>query len=87
MSITRFSVIPGRGLLLGADKANLFEEGVVYEAFDALGEIILRPVGRFALPETGYPSIQSQANPIIESALHLITPEEKELLWLESQKL
>lgn len=47
MSITRFAVIDDeRKLLLGIDKANLFEPGMVYEATEMIGEIIIRKVGK-----------------------------------------
>ena len=74
--ITRFSVLPDeRRLLLGIDKANLFKAGVVYEARELLGEIILRPVGKYSLPKCGpsYPNEYSEANAIICDGSHLIT--------------
>jgi hypothetical protein len=81
--ITRFSVLPDeRGLLLGVDKAGIFEPGVVYEAMEILDEIVIRKVGKYALPEggPGYPNRYSDANSIIFCGLHLITQEEKDSL-------
>lgn len=75
--VTRFSVIPDeRRLLLGVDKENIFDEGMVYEATKVLDEIVLKPIGRFALPEKGHPSINSENSSIINCGLHLITEEE-----------
>lgn len=80
--ITRFAVLPdSRRLLLGIDKANLFEAGYVYEASEMLGEIIIRKVGKYALPAKGmYPNEYSDANTQIKSSLHLITEKEAESL-------
>lgn len=77
--MTRFSVLPDeRRVLIGIDKANIFEAGVVYEAVKILGEIILKPVGKYALPEQGtYPNEHSEPNAIIYSGLHLITKDEQ----------
>lgn len=78
--VTRFSVLPDeRRLLLGVDKANIFDAGIVYEATKVLDEIIFKPIGKFSLPEKGHPSINSANSSIIYHGLHLITEEEKEL--------
>lgn len=77
--ITRFSVLPDeRGLLLGIDKAGVFETGVVYEAVKILDEIVIRPVGKYALPAIGCPSENSDNDNIIYYGLHLITKEEQQ---------
>jgi hypothetical protein len=77
--ITRFSVIPDeRNILLGIDKAGVFEAGVVYEVTKILGEIVIRPVGKYALNEKGFPSKNSAIEDIIYYGEHLITKEEKE---------
>lgn len=66
---TRFSVLPdGRRVLMGIDKANIFEAGVVYEAHNVLGEIVLKPIGKYALPKNGsYPCELSDIEGIINS--------------------
>jgi hypothetical protein len=87
--ITRFSVLPDtRGLMLGIDKHGLFEPGVIYEAFEMLDEIIIRKVGKYALPDggPGYPNRYSDANSIIDSGLHLITQEELDNLNKEEDE-
>lgn len=77
MSITRFSVIDDeRGLMLGIDKNNIFQKGVVYECREVLGEIILTPMSHYALPKTGFPSERSDVKAVIKSCLHLFTEEE-----------
>jgi hypothetical protein len=80
--ITRFSVLPDdRKVLIGVDKANVFETGVVYEATKIMGEIILRPLGKYALPKGGegfYPNENSTNQDIIESGSHLITQKEED---------
>ena len=79
--ITRFSVLPDeRRLLLGVDLANVFEAGVVYQAVKILDEIVLKPIGKYALPKDGkggYPNEYSEANAIIECSEHLFTKEEQ----------
>ena len=79
--ITRFSVIPDkRRLLLGVDKANIFEAGIIYEATKVLDEIILKPIGKYALPEKGIGSANSTIEEICLHGTHLITkPEAKNL--------
>lgn len=76
--ITRFSVLPDeRRLLLGIDKANLFEAGYVYEATDVLDTIVIRKVGKYALPPKGpSPSENSDNNDIIYYGYHLLTEKE-----------
>ncbi len=78
INFARFSVQPDeRGLLLGVDKAGIFEKGVVYEAREMLGQIILKSMGKYALPAKGsYPSECSDANEIIYSGIHLLTKDE-----------
>ena len=84
--ITRFSVLPDeRRLLLGIDKANLFEAGYVYEAFEMLDEIIIKKVGKYALPKSGHPSEYSEANAIIYYGSHLMTETELSNI-LEAEK-
>ena len=80
--ITRFAVLPDdRRVLLGVDKAEVFKPGIVYEAKEILGEIILTPIGEYALPKSGaYPSEYSDNNEIIYHGLHLITKTELEQL-------
>lgn len=79
--ITRFSVLPDeRGLILGIDKAGVFEPGQVYEAIRILDEIVIRKVGKFSLAPSGseYPNCNSEMGAIAYSGLHLITKEERE---------
>lgn len=76
--ITRFSVITGETkILLGIDKAEIFEAGIVYEVTKIMDEILLKPIGKYALDKKGYPSELSRNQDIIYSGKHLIT--EKEL--------
>lgn len=78
--ITRFSVIPDeRGLILGVDKAGVFEPGQVYEIVKVLDEIVIRKVGKFSLAPSGseYPNCNSEMDAIAYSGLHLITKEER----------
>ena len=81
--ITRFIVLPDeRCLLLGVDKNNIFEKGVVYEVVKILDEIVLKPIGKSALPNEGYGGKFSTANEIVTAGMHLFTLEEKEnLQW------
>jgi hypothetical protein len=73
----RFAVLPDeRGLILGIDKGSIFQRGVVYEAIELLGEIILRPIGKYALPEAGGVCRHSTAGEIIGTGYHLMTFEE-----------
>jgi hypothetical protein len=75
--ITRFAILPDdRRLLLGVDKAELFEAGYVYEAHKILDEIVIKKVGKYSLPKEGHPSELSDVNAQVYSALHLITKEE-----------
>ncbi len=75
--ITRFSVMPDtRGLILGVDKQDLFEPGYVYSAEEILDTIIIKKLGKWALPDNGYPSKNSEASAVIYSGLHLLTQEE-----------
>ena len=78
--ITRFAVLPDeRRLLLGIDKANLFEAGYVYEAFEILDEIVIRKLGKYSLSKThNYPCEGSDVNAQVQYGLHLITKEECE---------
>lgn len=79
MSVTRFSVInDDRGCLLGKDVAGIFKKGIVYEAIEVLGEIVIRPIGEYSLPKKGRYSELSTTTCIMDSGLHLITKEEKE---------
>lgn len=80
--ITRFSILPDeRRIILGRDLASVFEEGIVYEAHKVLDEIVLKPVGRYALPKEGvYPCELSEVNAIVYSGLHLITDKENDYL-------
>lgn len=73
----RFSVLPDeRGVLLGVSDG-LFETGVVYEAIEMLDEIIIRKVGKYALPAKGsHPCENSTNSEIIYSGLHLLTEKE-----------
>lgn len=75
---TRLSVLPDeRKIILGMDKLGIFKAGVVYEVTEMLGEIVLTPIGKYALEKDGqYPNENSQINSIIISGLHLITEEE-----------
>lgn len=82
--ITRFAILPDeRRVLLGIDKANVFEAGMVYEAFEMLDTIIIKKIGKYALPknssEGGYPNENSTNDEIIYYGRHLITEEEYNL--------
>ena len=79
--ITRFAVIPDeRRLLLGLDKANIFEAGFVYEAYKVLDTIVIKKVGPYALPDKGMPSINSDVNAQVYYGMHLYTKTEQEEL-------
>ncbi len=79
--ITRFAILPDeRCLLLGLDKAEIFEKGVVYQVEKMLGEIIIKPIGKYSLPEAGSLSEQSLATDIIYSGMHLLTQDEVKTL-------
>lgn len=86
--ITRFAVLPDeRKVLFGIDKAGLFKPGIVYECTEMLDEIIIRPIGEYALPKNGHrPSEYSDNNEIIRSGLHLITKKEYEQLNNETNE-
>lgn len=77
--ITRFSVIPDeRKIMLGVDNAGIFEPGTVYEAVKILDQIVIRPLGKYSLPENGnsFPNKNSEVGAIIYDGKHLITEEE-----------
>jgi len=77
---TRFSIIPDeRGLILGVDRAGIFEPGQVYEAVKMLDQIVIRKVGNFSLAKSGseYPNCNSEMDAIVYSGLHLITEDER----------
>lgn len=85
--ITRFAVLPDeRRLLLGLDKANIFEAGYVYEAAEILDTIVIKKIGEYALPEKGCPSEMSEANTIIYYGCHLYTQDEMKLKIEKSQR-
>ena len=74
---TRFSVLPDeRRVLIGIDKDNIFEEGVVYGVVKILDQITLKPLGRWAMKDKGYPSKHSTIQAIAYNGLHLVTKEE-----------
>lgn len=85
--ITRISVLPDeRKLLLGIDKANIFTPGIVYDISKILDEIVIRPIGKYALPAKGdIPCELSAAEDIIYYGFHLITIEEYKKM-IEEQK-
>ena len=75
--VTRFSILPDeRKVLMGVDKAEVFKPGIVYEAEEICGEIIIVPMGKYCLKQTGYPSELSETGTIMYSGLHLITEKE-----------
>ena len=76
--MTRFSVIgDSRKVMIGLDKANIFEPDTVYEVFEFDGEYVIRPAGKFALPELGaYPSKASTIGGILTSGSAFITEKE-----------
>jgi hypothetical protein len=81
--ITRFSILPDeRGLLLGVDKAGIFEKGQVYEVIKVLDEIVIRKIGKYALRDSGkFPNSNSEMDAIVYSGLHLITEEEQNNIY------
>lgn len=81
--ITRFAVLPDeRGLLLGIDKAGLFEKGVVYEAFEMLDTIIIKKVGPYALQKKGHPSEMSDVN-AHQEAMSEIQKAKSRTCWID----
>ncbi len=51
MSISRFTVIDDkRRMLIGRDINKVFKRGVVYEARELCGDIVLSPIGKTSLP-------------------------------------
>lgn len=79
--LTRFAILPDeRRILVGIDKDNLFEPGIVYNIEKVLDTIIIKPIGEYALPKHGpfFPNEYSEVSNIMHSGLHLITKEENE---------
>jgi hypothetical protein len=75
--LCRLSVLPDdRGLILGVDKTNIFERGVVYEVEKILDEIVIKPIGKYALSSQGEYSECSSIHDIVYSGMHLVTIEE-----------
>jgi hypothetical protein len=73
-STTRFSVInDARKAILGKDLQGIFKPGIVYEVFQFFGEIVIRPIGEYALPKTGQYSECSDLRSILYCGMHLIT--------------
>jgi len=83
-SLSRFSVLPDdRRLILGLDRDGVFEQGVVYTALKIGDDIILRPIGEYALPSNGvggFPNANSDANAIVHGGYHLVTNIELDLM-------
>lgn len=76
---TRFAVVDDeRDLILGKDNDGVFEKGVVYGAIKVMDEIILKPLGKYALEECGQPCLGSDVNDMVGYARHLYTKEEWE---------
>lgn len=76
-SMTRFSVIGDeRKVIIGLDKENIFQPDTVYEIFEFDGEFVIRPAGKNALPEKGFPSKLSKIGDILNSGMAFVTPEE-----------
>lgn len=86
MSITRLAVINDeRKLLLGIDKDEIFMPGHVYEVKKLLGEIIIKDIGKYALPYENKhrgATENSDASQQVYSGLHLLTEEEYQKLNL-----
>lgn len=82
LKITRFVVLPDeRGLLLGKDTQGIFTPKMVYTVVDlGLGEPVIRQIGKYVLPESGYYSEQSDVNKIVTSGYHIWTQEELDLI-------
>lgn len=69
---TRFVVLPdSRRLLLGIDGADCFEPGIVYQAMEIDGEIILRKMGPTLATEPGAGHVSTDPNQIIAAGRHL----------------
>lgn len=76
--IARLAKLPDeRGLILGIDKSNIFKPGIVYEVTEILDTIMIRPMGKYSLPENGSPSENSVTDDIVYSGRHLITESER----------
>lgn len=80
MAKTRLAVIGGRTVapILGIDLDGVFKPGVVYEAFEIMGEIVMRPIGEYTLQKMGedgltWPNEGSDIGDIIRFSKHLIT--------------
>ena len=86
--ITRFAVLPDdRRVLMGVDKANLFEAGFVYEAVELLGQIVIKKIGKYALAKQGpeYPNENSDNESIMYYGMHLLTQEEEKEIYERRQ--
>ena len=77
MSLTRFSVLKDdRRVILGVDKDEIFEDGMVYEAVKILDEIVIRPLGKYAIGESISICAKSTVNDILPTAMHIRTVKE-----------
>ncbi len=75
--ITRFAVLPDdRKVLMGLDKNNIFEPGMVYEVLNILDTFMIRKLGPYALPEKGNPSQNSDINTQFYYGYHIMTKDE-----------
>ena len=85
--MTRLAVIDDeRGLILGKDNDGIFEKGVVYALVKIMDEIIIRPVGHYALDhEHMFPNQYADVNTMVVDPNHLFTYEELQR-WDEFQK-
>lgn len=84
--LTRLSVLPDeRRLLLGVDKAEIFTPRIVYDVKNILDTIVITPIGKYSLPQYGFPSEMSGNGDIILFGEHLITEEEK-AMYLKTKK-
>lgn len=86
--LTRFAVLPDdRKILIGIDKANVFEPGMVYEAMDILDTIVIKKLGSYSLSNKGGPvSENSDVNTQVYYGYHLLTQEEYEQLCNSSRQ-
>lgn len=88
--LTRFSVIDDeRNLMLGVDNNGVFEKGVVYEAIKILDEIVLRPIGKYALSskDEGLGVTEhSTINAMCLNPMHLWTKDEVKQLRKEQKE-
>lgn len=76
MSVTRISKLKGfPDILAGRDLAKIFKDGHVYQFMEIMGEIMVKDLGEYAMPDD--PTIHTDFTGIMKDGTYMLTKEEK----------